>query len=79
MSEPVGFQVYVDGTPQPHHSTQGVRVVLSYATGEVCEVQVAKAGADLVVAIAGDFAHRVDERGNLIVSVSPSEKVGYRV
>ena len=72
--EPAEFRVFVDGDPVPHHSAVGLRAVLVTHDGELAEVQVAKVGDGLSVAIAGDWDQATTREGHLIVRVEPTRK-----
>ena len=62
--------------PTHWHDSQGVQVTLLEGTeGEeeaTAEVQVARRGPDMVVVVAGLFGHTVNDRGHLVIHVSPS-------
>lgn len=70
------MRVEVDGTTHPiHEKATGVRVLLTYATGEVAEVQVARAGYGLRVVLAGEAAELApDQHGFLATTLYPTEK-----
>lgn len=63
----------VETDREPRHPTRTVRVTLTYATGEVAEIQIAKVGYGLRVVIAGDLGElKADQRGFLGTSSASS-------
>lgn len=70
----IGLRIVVDGTTHPiHDDATGAKVTLVYATGETAEVQVVKAGAELVVIVAGTVDQDRDSRGNVRLRVFPDK------
>jgi hypothetical protein len=67
----------VDGGPGKVDvgDAQGVRVILALDTGELAEVQVAKVGGILSVALDGDVGPpRTTRRGVQVLVVAPTPK-----
>jgi len=66
---------YPTPTTQWHDST-GVQVTLLEGSGTeeeaTAEVQVARRGTDLAIVVAGLFGYTVNDRGHLVIHVSPS-------
>ena len=75
----VRVENYPTPTTQWHEST-GVQATLIEGTGAeaeaTAEVQVVKRGPDLVVVIAGLYGYTVNDRGHLVVHVSPTHGQG---
>ena len=69
-------RVHVDGSHHPiHDHATGVVVTLTYATGEVAEVQVSKVGYGLRVVMAGEAdTGGLDSRGHPSAMVYPVAK-----
>lgn len=68
-----GMRVQVDGTTHPiHDGATGVNVTLTFASGEIAQVQVAKVGSELVLIVAGDIATDQDPRGNFRARIAPT-------
>ena len=62
--------------PTSWHTAQAVQVVLMEGPdGEevaTAEVQVAKRGTDMAIVVAGLYGYTVNDRGHLVIHVSPS-------
>ena len=73
MSE-AGMRVTVDDTTHPiHDNVRSLKAIFTDATGETCEVQVARLGGRLHIVIAGDVDNPVrDPRGNTLIAVYPT-------
>lgn len=69
----LGLRVVVDGTTHPiHDDVRTMSATLRYAPNEVAEIQIARAGSELVVIVAGDVVIDRDQRGHLRLMVAPT-------